>query len=36
MDERHKIIRDPVHGYIIIPDDLCQRFVDTPIFQRLR
>lgn len=31
-----KVIKDPVHGYIAIPREYCQRFVDTPIFQRLR
>lgn len=31
-----KIIKDPVHGYISIPTEYCQLFVDTPIFQRLR
>lgn len=31
-----KIIRDPVHGYIRIPKEICGLFVDTPIFQRLR
>ena len=31
-----KIIRDPVHGYIRIPSELCRLFIDTPIFQRLR
>ena len=36
MSQSYKIIRDPVHGYIKIPDVLCQKFIDTPIFQRLR
>ena len=31
-----KLFKDPVHGYIHIPDDLCRSFVDTLIFQRLR
>lgn len=31
-----KVIRDPVHGYIHVPADLCRLFIDTPIFQRLR
>ena len=31
-----KIIRDPVHGYIRIPKEICGSFIDTPIFQRLR
>ncbi len=36
MAEKEKIIRCPVHGYIEIPQLICQLFVDTPIFQRLR
>lgn len=32
----NKVVRDPVHGYISIDDRLCQFFIDTPIFQRLR
>jgi len=31
-----KIFKDPVHGYIDIPCLFCQSFIDTPIFQRLR
>ena len=31
-----KSIKDPVHGYIVIPKEYCRLFVDTPIFQRLR
>lgn len=31
-----KIIRDPVHGNIRIPNWVCQEIVDTDIFQRLR
>jgi HD superfamily phosphohydrolase len=31
-----KRFRDPVHGYIDVPADLCDYFIDTPIFQRLR
>ena len=31
-----KVIRDPVHGYITVSEDLCRAFVDTPLFQRLR
>jgi HD superfamily phosphohydrolase len=31
-----KLFRDPVHGYIRVERDLCVRFIDTPIFQRLR
>lgn len=31
-----KLIKDPVHGYIVISGEYCRLFVDTPIFQRLR
>ena len=31
-----KLFKDPVHGYIRVPDDLCRSFIDTLIFQRLR
>lgn len=31
-----KIIRDPVHGYISVDRRICERFIDTKIFQRLR
>jgi HD superfamily phosphohydrolase len=31
-----KLFRDPVHGYIVIPVDFCEAFIDTDIFQRLR
>lgn len=31
-----KQFKDPVYGYISIPDDLCSDIVDTPGFQRLR
>lgn len=31
-----KIFKDPVHGYIEIPSDICTNFIDTPIFQRLK
>ena len=33
---KQKIFRDPIHGYIDVPRDICARFVDTAIFQRLR
>lgn len=33
---KEKIFRCPVHGYVTIPNDLCEAFVDTPIFQRLK
>ena len=35
MNDR-KYIKDPVHGYIALPQEYCRLFVDTPIFQRLR
>ena len=31
-----KEFRDPVHGYIPVPDEYCDLLIDTPIFQRLR
>ncbi|MFC1643167.1 hypothetical protein ACFL5O_10875 [Myxococcota bacterium] len=31
-----KVFKDAVHGYIRVPRELCSRFVDTPLFQRLR
>lgn len=31
-----KLFKDPVHGYIPIPEEFCSQFIDTPIFQRLR
>ena len=31
-----KIFKDPVHGYISVPVNICTALVDTPIFQRLR
>ena len=31
-----KQFRDPVHGYIEIPDEFCRKYVDTDLFQRLR
>jgi len=34
--EAKKIFRDSIHGYIALPTEWCQQFVDTPIFQRLR
>ncbi len=33
---KSKQFRDPVHGYIAIPEDYCAKIIDTPIFQRLR
>lgn len=34
--QKTKEFRDPVHGYITIPDDYCTRIIDTTVFQRLR
>lgn len=34
-DYRLTLFKDPVHGYISVPKDLCRRFIDTSIFQRL-
>lgn len=31
-----KIFRDPIYGYIEIPDSIARQVVDTPAFQRLR
>lgn len=31
-----KQFRDSVHGYIAVPESLCELFIDTPIFQRLK
>lgn len=31
-----KQFRDPVHGYIELPDEFCRKYVDTDLFQRLR
>lgn len=33
---KEKIFRDPIYGYISIPNDYCKEFIDTLIFQRLR
>ncbi len=33
---KNKEFRDPVHGYITVPADWCEAFIDTAIFQRLR
>ena len=33
---KEKIFRDPIYGYISIPEKYCERFIDTAIFQRLR
>ena len=35
-DSKTKIFKDPVHGYIEIPSNICEDFIDTPIFQRLK
>lgn len=31
-----KEFRDPVHGYISVPDNFCKYLIDTDVFQRLR
>ncbi len=31
-----KIINDPVHGFISIPDNILLKIIDHPYFQRLR
>ncbi len=36
MITKIKIFRDPIYGYISIPNYLCDNFIDTAIFQRLR
>lgn len=36
MDQREKLFRDTVHGYIRIPETYCDLLIDTPEFQRLR
>jgi HD superfamily phosphohydrolase len=33
---KRKIINDPVHGFISIPDELCFDLIEHPYFQRLR
>ena len=36
MKPRDKLFKDPVHGYISVPEEWCVDWIDTPIFQRLR
>lgn len=36
LSGRKKVFKDPVHGYISVPMQLCTHLIDTPIFQRLR
>lgn len=36
METKEKRILDSVHGYITIPEDICDYVIDTPYFQRLR
>ena len=33
---REKKFLDTVHGYIFVPEDYCEKLIDTPYFQRLR
>jgi hypothetical protein len=33
---KSKIFKDPLYGYINIPEDYCRHFIDTSLFQRLR
>lgn len=33
---KDKLFRDSVHGYVSVPADICEQFIDTPVFQRLR
>lgn len=35
MDEQ-KLFKDPIYGYIKIPNLLIKNVIDTPVFQRLR
>ena len=34
--DKEKLFRDPVHNYIKIPSSLCDDFIDSYLFQRLR
>lgn len=34
--KKQKKVLDSVHGYITIPEELCDNIIDTPYFQRLR
>lgn len=36
MNDRIRQIKDPIYGYIYLPDGIVQSIVDTPEFQRLR
>lgn len=36
LHNKRKIINDPVHGFITIPDDLIYDLIEHPYFQRLR
>ena len=35
-EDKEKLFKDPVHGYISVPAVYCENVIDTPIFQRLR
>jgi len=34
--DRFKFFRDPVYGYVVLPEDVVRTIVDDPVFQRLR
>ena len=36
MSERERQIKDPIYGYVYLPDKYVQGVIDTPEFQRLR
>lgn len=36
ISRKNKIFRDNVHGYISVPVDYVEKFIDTELFQRLR
>lgn len=35
-DQKNKIFKDPIHGYIEVPVNFCDILIDHPIFQRLK
>jgi HD superfamily phosphohydrolase len=36
MNRKSKVFQDTVHGYISVPEEYCDNFIDTIYFQRLR